>query len=86
MVNCKSVEVQSTGKVPTILVDKTDGCQLYLGAEALDTAIITSKTSECNVSTPGATQDDDDVETALPEQFSNKFIDGAWVTTAVTHG
>jgi adenylyl cyclase-associated protein len=86
VVNCKSVEVQATGKVPTILVDKTDGCQLYLGPEAIDTTIITSKTSEVNVSTPGATEEEDDVEQALPEQFSNMFKDGSWHTSAVTHG
>ena len=74
------------GKVPTVLVDKTDGCQLYLGPAALDTTIITSKTSEVNVSTPGEELDDDDVEQALSEQFSHVFKDGQWRTEAVTHG
>jgi hypothetical protein len=38
------------------------------------------------VTTPGATEDDDGVEQALPEQFSNQFTGGTWVTTPVTHG
>merc|ERR1711865_286592 len=73
VVNCKSCEIQADGKVPTILIDKTDGCQLYLGPAAVDTTIITSKISEVNCSTPGATDEDDQVEQALPEQFSNLF-------------
>ena len=47
-----------------------------------------SKSSECNVSTPGKTLHDDLVEQALPEQFSSTFNKGRkkWVTTSVTHG
>ena len=88
IVNCKSVEVQADGKVPTIAVDKTDGCQLYLGASATDATVILSKSSETNVTTPGATEEEDGVETALPEQFSSVFDKDKqkWVTTSVTHG
>ena len=89
IVNCNSVEVQTTGKVPTIAVDKTDGCQLYLGAETMagdGPTIIMSKSSECNVTVPGATEEDDGIEQALPEQFSNTFEGGKWMTTPVTHG
>ena len=88
VVNCQSIELQAEAKVPTVLVDKVDGMQLYLGKEALDVTVISSKISEMNVSTPGATEDDDLVEQALPEQFSNSY-DAAtktWVTTPVTHG
>ena len=89
IVNCNSVEIQATGKVPTIAVDKTDGCQLYLDETAMagdGPTIITSKSSECNVSTPGATPDDDLEEQALSEQFSSTFEKGAWLTVPVTHG
>ena len=86
VVNCKSVEVQADGKVPTLLIDKTDGCQLYLGEQATDATIICSKSSECNVSTPGPTPDDDCIESALPEQFSSVFEGGKWITTPVSHG
>ena len=88
IVNCKSVEVEASGKVPTVAVDKTDGCQLYLGPAAVDATVILSKSSECNVTTPGATEEDDGVETALPEQFSSMYDKDKkrWVTESVTHG
>ena len=40
------------GKVPTISIDKTDGCQMYLSPESLNVEIITSKSSEMNVLVP----------------------------------
>jgi hypothetical protein len=40
------------GKVPTISIDKTDGCQMYLSPESLDVEIISSKSSEMNVLVP----------------------------------
>jgi adenylyl cyclase-associated protein len=40
------------GKVPTISIDKTDGCQMYLSQESLDVEIISSKSSEMNVLVP----------------------------------
>jgi hypothetical protein len=32
--------VQADGKVPTVAIDKTDGCQLFLVAAATDATII----------------------------------------------
>lgn len=43
---------QVLGKVPTISIDKTDGCQMYLSTESLDVELITSKSSEMNVMIP----------------------------------
>lgn len=40
------------GKVPTISIDKTDGCQMYLSQSSLETEIISSKSSEMNVMVP----------------------------------
>lgn len=40
------------GTVPTISVDKTDGCQMYLSDKSLGVEIITSKSSEMNVLIP----------------------------------
>ena len=46
------------GHVPTISVEKTDGCQMYLSKEAAEsTEIITAKSSEMNVLVPNP-QDD----------------------------
>jgi len=43
--------------VPTISIDKTDGCQMYLSMESLGVELITSKSSEMNVMVPKANGD-----------------------------
>lgn len=48
---------QVLGKVPTISIDKTDGCQIYLSKDSLDVEIISSKSSEMNVLVPKANGD-----------------------------
>ena len=45
------------GKVPTISIDKTDGCQMYLSPESLNVEIVSSKSSEMNVLVPKANGD-----------------------------
>jgi adenylyl cyclase-associated protein len=30
VVNCNSVQVQCLGNIPTVSIDKTDGCQLFV--------------------------------------------------------
>lgn len=45
---------QVLGKVPTISIDKTDGCQMYLSPESMDVEIVSSKSSEMNVLVPKA--------------------------------
>lgn len=44
--------MQVFGKVPTISVDKTDGCQIYLSPDSLSVEIVSSKSSEMNVLIP----------------------------------
>jgi adenylyl cyclase-associated protein len=137
LVNSASVQVQVTGKVPTIAVDKCDGvqarmhaptqascrvcvpracmqlvlpaaaaqtpescgggvkaseieaygmgAQLYLSAASLGADITTAKSSEVNVAVPGASEDADLVEHALPEQFLSRFEGGRFVTMPVSH-
>ncbi|CAG9818475.1 unnamed protein product, partial [Phaedon cochleariae] len=41
-INCQSAQMQVLGKVPTISIDKTDGCQVYLSNESLDVEIVRS--------------------------------------------
>ncbi|KAF6156563.1 hypothetical protein GIB67_000028 [Kingdonia uniflora] len=65
IVNCNGVEVQCQGSAPTILVDNTTGCQLYLSKDSLETSITTAKSSEINVSVPGAEASDDWIWTSL---------------------
>jgi adenylyl cyclase-associated protein len=85
LVNCRSVEVQVTGKVPSIAIDKTSGCQLYLSKDALDTEIVTSKSSEMNVLLPTSDPDQDLVEIAIPEQYKTTVKGGKLHTEIVQH-
>lgn len=52
VINSQSIEVQSLGALPTISIQKTDGCQVYLSKESLGAEIITSKSSEMNILAP----------------------------------
>ncbi|RZC92562.1 hypothetical protein C5167_029340 [Papaver somniferum] len=85
VVNCNGVEVQCQGTAPTISVDNTTGCQLYLSQESLATSITTAKSSEVNVLVPGSGADSDWAEHSLPQQFIHEFKDGHFVTSPVSH-
>ncbi|CAA2987044.1 Cyclase-associated protein 1 [Olea europaea subsp. europaea] len=85
IVNCSSVEVQCQGSAPTISVDNTAGCQLYLSKDSLAASITTAKSSEVNVLVPGSGSDSDWAEHSLPQQYVHIFKDGHFVTTPVYH-
>jgi len=85
IVNCNGVEVQCQGSVPTISIDNTGGCQLYLSKDSLQASITTAKSSEINVLVPGEGADSDWAEHALPQQFVHTFKDGHFVTSPVSH-
>lgn len=85
IVNCNSVEVQCQGTAPTISVDNSAGCQLYLSKDSLEASITTAKSSEINVLVPASGPDDDLVEHALPQQYIHSYKDGQFVTTPVSH-
>ncbi|XP_011496438.1 PREDICTED: adenylyl cyclase-associated protein [Ceratosolen solmsi marchali] len=80
-VNCESVKMQVLGKVPTISIDKTDGCQMYLNKDTLDVELITSKSSEMNVMVPS--ENEDYVEYPVPEQFKTVITNKGLSTVAV---
>ncbi|KAH1030730.1 hypothetical protein J1N35_042904 [Gossypium stocksii] len=84
VVNCNGVEVQCQGSAPTISVDNTSGCQLYLSKDSLGTSITTSKSSEINVLVPTG-PDGDWGEHSLPQQYIHVFKDGQFETTPVSH-
>jgi len=85
VVNCHSVQVQTTGKVPSMMVDKSSGCQLFLSKDCLDVEIVTSKSDEMNVVLPPKTASDDIEEIAIPEQFKTVVRNRKLVTEAVQH-
>jgi len=74
LVNCNSIQLQVTGKTPTVNIDKCNGVQLFVSAAAADpqnpTKIFTSKCSSVNVLIAGDTPDADPTEAPIPEQFT----------------
>ena len=85
IVNSSGTQVQVTGVAPTLAIDNCAGVQLYLSAASLGCSITTCKSTEVNVLIPGATPDDDMLETPIPEQFVTTFTGGKWVTTTMEH-
>lgn len=86
VVNCKGVQMQCTGAAPTVSIDKTDGCQLFMPVAALEgTEITTAKSSEVNVVAMGANDEEEPQEFAVPEQFVSRYRGGKVVTEAVSH-
>ena len=83
LVNCRGMQVQCLGSVPTVSIDKVDGCQVFLGEKSFGAAVLTAKSSEVNVvCVPGeGAADDEPVETPVPEQFvTTRGADGKWTT------
>lgn len=87
LTNCPSFTVQILGVVPTMLIDATDGGQVYLSKESLGVEIITSKTSGLNVSLPKQGGDEGEyVERPVPEQMKTTVsADGKLKTEIVEH-
>ncbi|VBB28639.1 unnamed protein product [Acanthocheilonema viteae] len=75
-------QFETLGAMPTLSIQKTDGCQVYLSKSAINAELITSKSSEMNVLVPGA-EDGDFVEFAVPEQFKTVY-DGQKLKTTVS--
>ena len=72
VINCQSVEIQTLGTLPTVSIQKTDGCQVYLSKDSMDAEIVSSKSSEMNILVPCG-EDGDFSEFAIPEQFKTTF-------------
>uniref|UniRef100_A0A673J5D3 Adenylyl cyclase-associated protein n=1 Tax=Sinocyclocheilus rhinocerous TaxID=307959 RepID=A0A673J5D3_9TELE len=80
VINCKDVKVQVMGKVPTISINKTDGCHVYLSKDSLSCEIVSAKSSEMNVLVPN--KDGEYTEIPVPEQFKTVWDGSKLVTTA----
>ncbi|KAI9917211.1 hypothetical protein PsorP6_013177 [Peronosclerospora sorghi] len=77
------MQVQCKGMVPSISIDKTDGCLVYISCEGRDVQFVTSKSSEMNVAIPEAAGSDDYVEKPIPEQFVHKIMDDLSISSHV---
>ncbi|XP_070777348.1 adenylyl cyclase-associated protein 1 [Enoplosus armatus] len=80
IINCKDVKVQVIGKVPTISINKTDGCHIYLSNDSLSCEIVSAKSSEMNILVPN--KDGEFTELPVPEQFKTIWDGKKLVTTA----
>ncbi|XP_032901136.1 adenylyl cyclase-associated protein 1 isoform X2 [Amblyraja radiata] len=80
IINSKDVKIQVLGNVPTISVNKTDGCHIYLSKDSLACEIVSAKSSEMNILIP---EKDDFVEYPVPEQFKSVW-NGQRLATTVT--
>ncbi|KAL0962448.1 hypothetical protein UPYG_G00340130 [Umbra pygmaea] len=79
VINCRDVKIQVMGKVPTISINKTDGCHVYLSKDSLECEIVSAKSSEMNILVPG--KDGDFTELPVPEQFKTVWDGSKLVTT-----
>merc|ERR1712228_229982 len=70
MVNSDRIKVQIMGAVKSVSIDKCNGVGVYLSKQSLDAQIVTSKSSEMNLTIPEEGGEDGDiVEMPIPEQF-----------------
>ncbi|NWR50436.1 CAP2 protein, partial [Regulus satrapa] len=77
VINSRDIQIQVMGRVPTISINKTEGCHIYLSEESLDCEIVSAKSSEMNILIP---QDGDYKEFPVPEQFKTAW-DGSKLVT-----
>ncbi|XP_075051365.1 adenylyl cyclase-associated protein 1 [Mixophyes fleayi] len=79
IINSRDVKVQVLGKVPTISINKTDGCHVYLSKDSIKCEIISAKSSEMNILVPGSGGEFS--EFPVPEQFKTVWNGQKLVTT-----
>ena len=84
IINCKKVNVQSTGMIPIVQADKSDRCNIYVSAESVaDIQFFSSACSGCNIFCPTA-DGEDMVESPIPEMVKSVYVDGKLVSTVQT--
>uniref|UniRef100_UPI0037E8ED23 adenylyl cyclase-associated protein 2 n=1 Tax=Semicossyphus pulcher TaxID=241346 RepID=UPI0037E8ED23 len=81
IINSKAIQLQVLGRVPTISINKTEGCQVYLSKDSLNCDIVSAKSSEMNVMVPQ--EDGEYREFPVPEQFKTVW-DGSKLVTEPT--
>jgi adenylyl cyclase-associated protein len=85
LVNCTAVEIQCTGRVPSVAIDKCSGVQFFLSKDGLDVEIVSSKSDAMNILIPDPAGGQDPVEIAVPEQFKTVVKNHKLITTTVDH-
>lgn len=82
LVNCDRCQVQTVGKVNSFAIDKCNGVVVHLSEASLAAEIVSSKSSEMNVTIPG--EDGDMIEMPIPEQFVTKVLGPKKLKTEVS--
>ncbi|XP_034401251.1 adenylyl cyclase-associated protein 2 [Cyclopterus lumpus] len=80
IINSKGIQLQVLGTVPTISINTTAGCQVYLSKDSINCDIVSAKSSEMNILIP---QDEEYREYPVPEQFKTVW-DGSKLVTEPT--
>ncbi|VDK48828.1 unnamed protein product [Anisakis simplex] len=81
VINSQGIHIQTLGTMPTLSIQKTDGCEVYLSKEAIGAEIVTSKSSGMNVLVPQGSEGDF-TEFPIPEQFKTVYDGKKLQTTA----
>merc|ERR1712232_1291780 len=85
MVNSDQIKVQVMGSVKSISIDKCNGVGVYLSKLSLDAQIVSSKSSEMNLTIPEEGGEDGDIiEMPIPEQFVTKVAGPRKLKTEVS--
>jgi adenylyl cyclase-associated protein len=76
--NSQRCVVECTDVFPCVAIDKSNGCIVILSRAgmAAPPQIVTSNISECNITVPGARDEDDPIEIPIPEQFETTLVPG----------
>ncbi|KAJ7406281.1 hypothetical protein WISP_134713 [Willisornis vidua] len=71
VINSRDIQIQVMGKVPTISINKTEGCHIYLSEESLDCEIVSAKSSEMNILIP---QDGDYANSSMSRPLPDTHV------------
>jgi len=85
VIKSNSFALQVLHKIPTVQVDQCDGGTIYVSEESTDIEVFTSKSSSVNIYIPGAGDDDDYAECAVPEQLRHTIKGGQLTSEIVEH-
>jgi len=72
LVNSDKCKVQTIGTLNAIAIDKCDGVAIFLSKQSVGASIVTSKSSEMNVTIPEG-DEGDIIEMPIPEQFMTRL-------------
>lgn len=85
LVNSDRCKVQTIGTVNSFAIDKCNGVGIILSKESIGAELVSSKSSEMNVTIPDqAGEDGDIIELPIPEQFVTKVTGPKKLTTEVS--